>query len=427
MNKVYHLVLILITCFGIVLPVSAQINKSTNTNFGKEYKVPSNFETLKNNSDLLKNKRSESLWFDYIGDARNFGETYTYFTGSHMWPDSNAVKPFDAGPEHAGTHGGGMMFDPTSGLWSANASNEWTRHTRYTIDSALILYKYFNFSSKKDSVVITLSTSENVSRLTFNSEFSTASVEYDPTTNKVVNANKEMVIYLDSTNNTSGFFTTEYSSYLQGGFEFPVGLEVTPNDGEPIYGNLFGLTIQFFHHRDATLGEVMTYKDSTNLDTNNLSLFSLLNMRGEGVTISDVAHNFGLYLYTNQRYSDRDKEWFYPNNYPNSKRFYNYILFKITGNNVGINKVNEDVYFALNPNPANRSEPFYADFKLTKPSKVEIFIADLQGRVVKKVVNDIFVPGQHNIDASLLDLKPGVYLYNIKTNHGQASKKFIVN
>ena len=68
-----------------------------------------------------------------------------------------------------------------------------------------------------------------------------------------------------------------------------------------------------------------------------------------------------------------------------------------------------------------------ADFKIIKPSNVNISITDLQGKVVKNVTNQYYVPGQHNIDVSINDLNTGIYLYNISTEFGSATKKFIVN
>ncbi|MEY2924502.1 MAG: hypothetical protein RLZZ337_1050 [Bacteroidota bacterium] len=406
--------------------IQAQVNEGDLPNMGKEIAVPENAKAIK--TEALKNKSTETLWFDYIDDARNFGEQYTYFYGSQLWPDSMPIKQFDDGPSHNGNYGSGMVFDPASGVWTANPTGtSWTRHTRYTVDSLLILYKYHNYGKERDSVVITLSTPENIDRLSFNNGASpTSSVDYDPKTNKVIHPDQSLTFYLDSTNNTPSAFGSDYATFIQAGFEIPVGIDVVPASGDPLYGNLFAVTVQFFPHRNATLGEELKFRDSLDLDSNNLPLFSTLTMRGNNFTMSDPAHNFGLFLYRNQRYSTRESEWFYPSNSPSAQRLYTYTLFKITGKNVGINELNNVVSFALSPNPINRNALLFADFKLNKPSNVRIAINDLQGRELMEVANNYFVPGEHLKDANISNLAAGTYIYSIKTDFGSTTKKFVV-
>ena len=178
----------------------------------------------------------------------------------------------------------------------------------------------------------------------------------------------------------------------------------------------------------STLGQPLTNNDSNNLDANNLSMFSLLNMQGTGgITVSDESQNHGLLLFSGQRYSDNENWFFLPYAPPGANKLFNYALFKVSGQNVGINDINDNVSFALKPNPAKQSDVLFADFKIIKPSNVNISITDLQGKVVKNVTNQFYVPGQHNIDVSINDLNTGMYLYNISTEFGSATKKFIVN
>jgi len=414
--------------------LNAQTNQTINfesqpSKLGKAYPVPEDLSSIKNYANF-KAKRQESLWFDYIDDARVFGETYTYFTGMYMMPDSLATIPFEDGPSHVSVHGGGMMFDPASLFWQVNSNDlEYSRHLKYTIDSVSIPFKYHNFGSTTDSLIISYTAGDRMGGVRWASGETSSTVSYAPATNSVINPNKSVVIRLDSTDNTEGFFRTDFASYIAGSLDLAVGVDVNPAANDPERGNLFGVTVQFMPKIGAsTLGQSLTSNDSTNIDANNLSMFSMLNMRGTGgITVSDESQNHGLLLFSGQRYSDNENWFFLPYAPPGDDKLFNYVLFKVSGQNVGINDINDNVSFALKPNPAKQNDVLFADFKIIKPSNVNISITDLQGKVVKNVTNQYYVPGQHNIDVSINDLNTGIYLYNISTEFGSATKKFIVN
>jgi hypothetical protein len=80
----------------------------------------------------------------------------------------------------------------------------------------------------------------------------------------------------------------------------------------------------------------------------------------------------------------------------------------------------------LSPNPISSSETLKADFKLRKSSNVTISISDLQGKELKVLTNNFYAPGEHLVDGDISDLISGVYFYNINTEYGSTSKKFIV-
>ena len=435
MKKVLqNLALLSIVLSASFAKLNAQTNQTINfesqpSKLVKAYPVPEDLSSIKNYANF-KAKRQESLWFDYIDDARVFGETYTYYTGMYMMPDSLATTSTDDGPRHIDLHGGGMMFDPSSLFWQVNSNDlEYSRHLRYTVDSVSIPYKYHNFGSTTDSLIISYSAGDRMGGVRWASGETTSTVSYAPATNSVINPNKSVVIRLDSTDNTEGFFRTEFASFIAGSLDLAVNVDVTPANNDPERGNLFGVTVQFMPKIGAsTLGQPLTNNDSTNLDANNLSMFSLLNMQGTGgITVSDESQNHGLLLFSGQRYSDNENWFFLPYAPPGANKLFNYALFKVSGQNVGINDINDNVSFALKPNPAKQNDLLFADFKIIKPSNVNISITDLQGKVVKNVTNQYYVPGQHNIDVSINDLNTGMYLYNISTEFGSATKKFIVN
>ncbi|MEJ6750698.1 MAG: T9SS type A sorting domain-containing protein [Bacteroidia bacterium] len=382
--------------------------------------------TLKNT--YLKGKREENVYFDYIDEARTFGESYVYFSGMFMWPDSLPLAPFEE-PSNINYHGGGTMFDPASDFLEVNLdAPTWTRHTQYTVDSAFVFYKYHNFGSTKDTILLTYTKDANVAQLSFNSGANpTASVRYDKNTNRVIAPDATQTIILDSSDNTDNFFSTDFSSFSSNSFEIGIDMTIEPMSTREDYTNLFGMTMQLLPGKGAdSLNQPMTNDDSTNLDSNNLSLFSPLTMRGTSVTQEDNGHNFALMLFGSQRYTDRATEWFYPGNAPGSERLFTYTIFKMTGGNVGINEINDDVSFALSPNPISSGETLKADFKLRKSSNVTISISDLQGKELKVLTNTFYAPGEHLVDGDISDLISGVYFYNINTEYGSTSKKFIV-
>jgi hypothetical protein len=384
--------------------------------------------TLKNT--YLKGKREETVYFDYIDEARTFGESYVYFTGNFMWPDSLPLILSEE-PRNVFYHGGGAMFDPASNFLEVNLdAPTWTRHTKYTVDSATVFYKYHNFGNTKDTVLFTFTKDANVAQLQFGSgETATpsASVRYDKNTNRVIDPDATQTIILDSSNNTADFFSNDFETFSSNAFEIGIDMDIVPMSTRDQYANLFAMTLQLLPGKGAdSLNQPMDYNNAENLDSNNLSLLSPIVMRGTSITQEDAAHNFALSLYSNQRYTDRATEWFYPGNAPGNDRNFLYTIFKMKGVNVGINEINDDVSFALSPNPISSGETLKADFKLRKSSNVTISISDLQGKELKVLTNTFYAPGEHLVDGDISDLISGVYFYNINTEYGSTSKKFIV-
>lgn len=387
-------------------------------------------ETLRQNK--IKNKRAETVYFDYIDEARTFGETYVYFSGMFMWPDSMPLAPFDE-PSNVNFHGAGTIFDPASDFLAVNLdAPTWSRHTQYTVDSAFVYYKYHNFGNSKDTVLFTFTADDNIAQLVYGSApstYPTASVRYNRTTNRVMAPDATQTIILDSSFNTPNFFSTDFASFASTSFDLGIDMPVVPSALE-FRANLFAMTVQFLPQNLAdSLNHPMTNDDSTNLDSNNLSLFTPLTMRGTTVTQDDNSTNCGLMLFGNQRYSDpatRANEWFRPGNAPGDERLFTYTIFKMEGTNVGINEINDKVSFALSPNPISSSEILKADFKIRESSNVTITISDLQGKELKVITNNFYAPGEHLVDGDISDLNSGVYFYNINTEFGSTSKKFIV-
>jgi len=83
--------------------------------------------------------------------------------------------------------------------------------------------------------------------------------------------------------------------------------------------------------------------------------------------------------------------------------------------------------FRLNncfPNPANASTTF--SFYINSELYVALNLFDIQGRLVKKIVNERKAMGLHEIPVDLQDLKAGTYLYKIEAGALKTSKKLII-
>lgn len=88
-------------------------------------------------------------------------------------------------------------------------------------------------------------------------------------------------------------------------------------------------------------------------------------------------------------------------------------------------KETSDIDVKNYPNPT--SDESYFSFKLYKDSFVTIKIYDLSGKEVYEITNQNFPMGKHVVSMKSNTLKPGEYIYKIKTDYYIKSKKMIVN
>lgn len=93
--------------------------------------------------------------------------------------------------------------------------------------------------------------------------------------------------------------------------------------------------------------------------------------------------------------------------------------FKITATSLSVNE-NLNEKFSMYPNPAST---VVSIANLDKIAVQSVTIADLNGRVMKTVE----LNGVEATDINVSDLATGVYLFNIATEEGIATKKFIKN
>ncbi|NJO03561.1 MAG: T9SS type A sorting domain-containing protein [Bacteroidia bacterium] len=76
------------------------------------------------------------------------------------------------------------------------------------------------------------------------------------------------------------------------------------------------------------------------------------------------------------------------------------------------------------PNPAAGSTTF--SFHINTASHVELKIMDLQGNLVKTLINERKAPGEHRVMLNLHSIRPGVYMYQIKAGILKDTKKLVI-
>lgn len=81
------------------------------------------------------------------------------------------------------------------------------------------------------------------------------------------------------------------------------------------------------------------------------------------------------------------------------------------------------------PNPASESTVIY--FTLPEAAKASLNIYNINGQLVKNIMNEEMSAGQHSVTLSVTDLKEGVYFYNLTTsgnvNINQAKRLVVVH
>lgn len=81
--------------------------------------------------------------------------------------------------------------------------------------------------------------------------------------------------------------------------------------------------------------------------------------------------------------------------------------------------------YAATPNPASNN--ININFSINNPSKVDIEVIDVTGKVVKTIKgNDTFATGKHSISLDVTGLESGSYMYSITAAGTRMVSKFVV-
>jgi hypothetical protein len=372
----------------------------------------------------LNKKATVTGWYNYTGALGDNGERFTYFTGTHMWPDSSPVIIFPTtGKDHISLHAIGQVFDPTS-FYFTDPTPQLNQHNSFKVDSIAFFYKYLNLNGISDTLLVQFYTGDKIANLSFGGTTPTRSVVLNRATSTGQDATAFVKIPLDMTMNTAGFFETG-SSTFEGVIQVPTPLNVAK-------GALAAWTATFIPgNYPVALGDTLAY-DSTNIPQKKLNCFLPLIFRGDGAASGlDNSFNVGLFAFISQKYSTttaRPTEWFYPANAPGTLKQYVPSQFYINCGNVGIENLNKGYGLGVAyPNPVTQGQNVQVDFALGKSEMVSVELYDLLGKKVKNITNGFYAQGSHTVEFSVNELPQGVYVYQIKAGDFSSSRKLTVS
>ena len=100
-------------------------------------------------------------------------------------------------------------------------------------------------------------------------------------------------------------------------------------------------------------------------------------------------------------------------------------IAEVTGIEPGINEISDiSSQIKVYPNPVN--DLFSIDFNLNKRKKIEIYIIDINGKLVRLLYKDTANKGKSTITFNKEALNPGTYFIIIKTNQKNISNEKII-
>ena len=76
------------------------------------------------------------------------------------------------------------------------------------------------------------------------------------------------------------------------------------------------------------------------------------------------------------------------------------------------------------PNPFN--EAMRIRYDLLRPQKVELKVYDVQGRLVRTLVDEVQLAGKHEISASMGEMASGVYFVRLTTAQKEKTEKIVL-
>lgn len=76
------------------------------------------------------------------------------------------------------------------------------------------------------------------------------------------------------------------------------------------------------------------------------------------------------------------------------------------------------------PNPANESTNI--SFRINTTSQVHLELFDSQGKSIRVLLNTSLDAGEHSLEVDLRELKPGMYLYKLKSGFLKETKKLVI-
>jgi photosystem II stability/assembly factor-like uncharacterized protein len=102
-------------------------------------------------------------------------------------------------------------------------------------------------------------------------------------------------------------------------------------------------------------------------------------------------------------------------------------IYRYNPSVIGIQDPSSSAFFSLSqnyPNPFNPKTTI--KFQLSIPADVKLAIYDLQGKLVKIVLDELRFAGENNVEVDMSEYASGLYLYKLETNSFSRTKKMLL-
>jgi hypothetical protein len=375
----------------------------------------------------LSRRDAGNGWYNAVTEASSAGEDFLYFGDFHIWPDSLPVLRYPTSTEHLYSHGIGSTMDPKADYFTTRL----TKFQNYTVDSFYFRYKYYNpVADHTDSLIMQIYNDAGFATLSFGAGQPSV---YAPLVKGLTSpsAIRNIGLLLDTGDNSAEFFaqtSASYSDFIVQDLNPPVAIQDMNAAGRT---GLFGFTAYLKPNYSYKFGDTLIYGRDTNRATdpvNKISAFQPYMIQAQTALESPIYNNYALVNFTNQRYSTRATEWFFPYNPPSSKRAYLYCGFHINYFNLS-NKRFENTGADISnvyPNPATKNSEMMVQVKLKQASDVSVDIFNLQGQKVQSVAKQHLAAGTSGISFNVAELPAGSYYVRMSGGFGTVSQAMLL-
>lgn len=419
---------LLLVCGAFLMGSSALLAQQSTPGAQPQLKHGDNLLPHSVNSKTLSRRNAGNGWYSAVNEAGAAGETFLYFGDFHIWPDSLPVLRYASGnPNHAYSHGVGSTLDPKADYFTTRLS----KFQNYTVDSFYFRYKYYNpVANHTDSLFIQVFDDAGFAGLSWGTGQGST---FAPVLKglRSPSAVRNYGYSLDTSDNTVNFFEPKSSSYsdlfIQ---ELNPPVAVRDMNAANRTG-LFGFTAYMKPNYAYKFGDTLIYGRDTSRATdpvNKISAFQPYFIQAQSALEASNFYNYALVNFTNQRYSTRATEWFFPYNAPSSQRCYLSSGFHINYFNLGtrFEKVGADIS-SIFPCPATKNGELSVQLKLKEASDVSVEIFNTQGQKVKTIAKQKFGTGTSQINFKVDELPAGSYIVRMSGAFGSVSQAMLLN
>ncbi|MFY0673494.1 MAG: T9SS type A sorting domain-containing protein [Bacteroidia bacterium] len=434
--------------FLIVGAVFAQTPKDLKKTQTPGFKRDLDFITNQDAKPMLRKKDEIVVndWYRFVDDWRalmgGFNSANSFFS---IFPDT-FVKNLSldentntASTAWQGWHSIGTMFDANDDNWSDPDIAGLRDWHPYTIDSVFFTYGYFRYTGADivDTLIVQVYNESQVTDGSFNNTGSVFGVVgYDQ--DQGIGANYSQMIKVPLTELDSNALTAE-------GTFFAKNLAVALDEPLVVPGNgACAVTITYKPGKDWAFGDTLFYDEDlagfgVEAPKNRFNRFGLLAAVQTPIYSPLASQNNGLFVVRWNRYDDpftggssfmNDK--YYPNNFGGggvSFGYYPYIAFKVNADyDTGLEDLdgNSNGLGNVFPNPASINDQMTLSFAVNAQERIAINVFDLTGKKVETITNAVYEKGEHTVNFSSQNLKPGMYIYTMTAGEFSTSKKFNV-